>query len=66
MKTIASKNTRNNTKFNTHKHKPENKDNMDSREGEEQIWKGTSMTHNHRAKQSARKTVGKDSRREKG
>lgn len=40
MKSMASKNPKQNTQFNTNRHKPENKDNLDSREGEEQLLKG--------------------------
>lgn len=35
--------------------KPENKDNLDSREGEEQLVKGKNVTHNKKEKHSARK-----------
>jgi hypothetical protein len=33
-------------KLNNNKHRPENKDNLDSREGEEQQFKGDDITHN--------------------
>jgi len=46
MKRMMSKNPKHNTQFNTNKHRPENKDNLDSREGEEQIVKGDDITHN--------------------
>jgi hypothetical protein len=34
------------------KNRPENKDNLDSREGEEQIMKGSDITHNKKEKHS--------------
>jgi hypothetical protein len=43
-----SQNPKHNTQFNTNKHRPENKDNLDSREGEEQLFKGDDVTHNHK------------------
>ncbi|MFZ1261094.1 MAG: hypothetical protein WAQ93_11475 [Chitinophagaceae bacterium] len=46
MKNMKSKNLKHNTQFNANKHRPENKDNLDSREGEEQIIKGDNITHN--------------------
>ena len=39
-----------NTKLNNNKHRPENKDNMDSRKGEEQGLKGDDKTHNRKEK----------------
>lgn len=42
-------NSNQNIKFNTNKHRPENKDNLDSREGEENIFKGDDVTHNKKA-----------------
>lgn len=35
--------------------RPENKDNLDSREGEEQEFKGNDVTHNHKEVKSAKK-----------
>ena len=35
--------------------RPENKDNLDSREGEEQLFKGDSATHNKKEKHSEAK-----------
>lgn len=35
--------------------RPENKDNLDSREGEEQLTKGDDVTHNKKEKHSAPK-----------
>jgi hypothetical protein len=48
-----------NIKFNNNKRRAENKDDLDSREGEEQLLKGAQVTHNRKEKQSARKKVGK-------
>jgi len=45
-----------NVQFNTKKHRPENKDNLDSREGEEQQFKGDDMTNNKKETKSTRKT----------
>jgi hypothetical protein len=44
-----SQNPKHNTQFNTNKHRPENKDDLDSREGEEQLYKGDDITHNQKA-----------------
>jgi hypothetical protein len=44
-----------NVRFNTNKKRAENKDNLDSREGEEQQTKGDDVTHNrkeHRSRKS--------------
>lgn len=38
--------------FNKNKSRPENKDNLDSREGEEQRFKGDDVTHNHKERKS--------------
>ena len=59
MKNMQSKNPKQNIQFNTNKHRPENKDNLDSREGEEQLTRGTDVTHNKKEKQSERKSMGK-------
>ncbi|MEQ1676604.1 MAG: hypothetical protein ABL876_07885 [Chitinophagaceae bacterium] len=55
MKNMTSKNPKHNTQFNTHKHIPENKDNLDSRENEEQLNKGDNTTHNHKEQKSSKK-----------
>ena len=53
-----------NVKFNANKHRPENKDDLDSREGEEQIIKGDDITHNKKERHSEKKNQGnKDSQR---
>lgn len=41
------------------RHRPENKDNLDSREGEEQLTKGDDTTHNIKEHQSSRKRIAK-------
>ena len=46
MKNIKPQTPQQNTQFNKNKHRPENKDNLDSREGEEQQFKGDDITHN--------------------
>jgi hypothetical protein len=59
MKKLPNQNPAHNTQFNTHKRRPENKDNLDSREGEEQQFKGDDVTHNrkeHQAKKGGQKT----------
>jgi hypothetical protein len=45
--------------FNTNRRRPENKDNLDSREGEEQLFKGDDVTHNQKAHKN-KKSVKKD------
>jgi hypothetical protein len=52
MKNTKSPSPQHNTKFNTNKHRPENKDNLDSREGEEQQFKGDDITHNKKEHQN--------------
>jgi len=49
MKTI-NKSNRNISLQNKNNKRPENKDNLDSREGEEQLFKGDDMTHNKKDK----------------
>ena len=46
-----------NTKLNNNKHRPENKDNMDSREREEQQLKGDDITHKRKEKKSLKKST---------
>ena len=57
MKNLPTKNVNKNTRFDRNKHRPENKDDMDSREGLEQQIKGDDITHNVKQKQSDRKQV---------
>lgn len=63
MKNVPQKNPKQNIRFNTNKHRPENKDNLDSREGQEQLIKGTDITHNKKEKQSERKNTGNNRKR---
>ena len=39
------------------KHRPENKDNIDSREGEEQLNKGDDKTHNRKERKNLKKST---------
>ena len=57
MKNLKSKNRKSNIQFNTNRHIPDNKDNLDSREGEEQIFKGEHLTQDtkERKKQDLKK-----------
>ena len=48
-----------NTKLSNNKHRPENKDDIDSREGEEQLMKGDDRTHNKKERKSSKKTTGR-------
>jgi hypothetical protein len=48
-----------NLKPNNNKRRAENKDNLDSREGEEQLIKGNDITHNHKEKKSDKKYAAK-------
>jgi hypothetical protein len=41
-----------NTKLSNNKNRPENKDNMDSRENEEQLTKGGDTTHNRKERKT--------------
>lgn len=59
MKTIKQQNIKSNIQFNTNKHRPENKDELDSREGEEQQFKGDDVTHNKKETKSSKKKVKK-------
>ena len=59
MKNIKPQNTKSNTQFNANKHRPENKDNLDSREGEEQQFKGDDITHNKKETKNSRKNTKK-------
>lgn len=57
MKNTKSANKKSNTQFNTNKHRPENKDNLDSREGLEQDYKGDDVTHNKKDTKSTKKST---------
>ena len=58
MKNTRQQTANQNIKLNNNKRRAENKDDLDSREGEEQLSKGAQVTHNRKEKQSARKKVG--------
>ena len=64
MKNTGSQTPNHNTKFNANNKRVENKDNLDSREHEEQQFKGDAITHN-RKEQKSRKP-GSDQKDEKG
>jgi len=55
MKNIKQQTPAHNTKLNNNKRRPENKDDMDSREGEEQLMKGDDRTHNRKERKSLKK-----------
>ena len=46
MKNLQTQNKKENIQFNANKRRPDNKDNLDSREHEEQDFKGDDTTHN--------------------
>jgi len=48
-----------NTRLNNNKHRPENKDDIDSREGEEQLLKGNDRTHNKKERKNLKKSTAK-------
>lgn len=60
MKNIQPQNKKPNTQFNANKRRPENKDNLDSREGEEQLFKKDDITHNKKETKSEKKNKPKD------
>lgn len=64
MKNSKSQVPDHNTKFNSKKHRAENKDELDSREGEEQQFKGDDVTHNRKQHQSRKSMENK--KEEKG
>lgn len=55
MKNTKTENRKSNVQFNSNKRRPENKDNLDSREGEEQLFKKDDITHNKKERKSERK-----------
>jgi hypothetical protein len=56
MKNIKQQTPDHNTRLNKNKHRPENKDDIDSREGEEQILKGDDRTHNKKERKNLKKS----------
>lgn len=59
MKNMKPQTQNHNTKLNNNKRRAENKDNLDSREGEEQQFKGDDTTHNKKERKSEKKNTGK-------
>ena len=59
MKNMKQQTPNHNTKLNNNKRRAENKDNLDSREGEEQLNKGDDTTHNRKERKSEKKSKGK-------
>ena len=59
MRNIKQQRPDHNIKTNANKHRPENKDDLDSREGEEQLTKGTNITHNKKEKKNPKTNFGK-------
>ena len=60
MKNIKQQTPNHNTRLNNNKHRPENKDDIDSREGEEQLIKGTNITHNKKEKKNAKTSINRN------
>jgi hypothetical protein len=59
MKNIKQQTPNQNTRLNNNKHRPENKDDIDSREGEEQLLKGDDQTHNKKVRKNLKKSAGR-------
>lgn len=63
MKNTGNQSKRENVRYNMNKHRPEIRDDMDSREREEQHFKGDDVTHNrkehHNKNKTPKKTNGK-------
>jgi len=59
MKNIKQQTPNHNTRLNNDKHRPENKDDIDSREGEEQLLKGDDQTHNKKVRKNLKKSAGR-------
>jgi hypothetical protein len=59
MKNNKAPNPKQNIQFNQNKNRPENKDNLDSREGEEQQFKGDDITHNKKDRKSEKSSTKK-------
>ena len=57
MKNNKAPNPKQNIQFN--QNSPENKDNLDSREGEEQQFKGDDITHNKKERKSEKSSTKK-------
>jgi hypothetical protein len=59
MKNMKSQTPNQNIKLNNNKRRAENKDELDSREGEEQLSKGDDTTHNRKERKSEKKNTKK-------
>ena len=55
MKHTKPKNQKSQSQIDANKRRPENKDNVDSREGEEQLFKKDDITHNRKETKSKKK-----------
>ena len=60
MKKMQQQTPNHNVKLNNNRRRPENKDDLDSREGEEQLSKGTDVTHNKKEKKNAKSSFNKN------
>ena len=60
MKKMQQQTPNHNTKLNSNRHRPENKDDLDSREGEEQLSKGTNVTHNKKERKNEKSSFNKN------
>jgi hypothetical protein len=59
MKNMKSQTPNHNIKLNNNKRRAENKDELDSREGEEQLTKGDDTTHNRKERKNEKKSTKK-------
>ncbi len=57
MKSNKQQTPANKTKLNNNKHRPENKDDIDSRKGEEQLMKGDDSTHNRKERKNLKRST---------
>ena len=55
MKSSRQQTPYHNTKLNSNKHRPENKHDIDTREGEEQLTKGDDRRHNKKERNNLKK-----------
>lgn len=60
MKKMQQQTPNHNVKLNNNRRRPENKDDLDSREGEEQLSKGTDVTHNKKEKKNEKSSFNKN------
>ena len=59
MKNLKQQTPNHNVKLNNNKRRPENKDDLDSREGEEQTAKGDDITHNKKERKNNKRNTRK-------